>query len=121
MCRDTAREPRSLRPYGRSRPLREKSNPAMRGPQHQPSRPAQTASVSQSLWPFQMPFQELEGSLSVDGMRAVEEFDLGMIGQIHARRIEPARLCEFIRDPFVGCDSVMMSALHHERARGHKV
>ena len=60
--------------------------------------------------------EELEGANAIDRMRSVEEFDLGAVAEAEFV-VEAADAGEFMGDPFVGRDAVVVSALDHERAR----
>src|SRR4051812_32394578 len=70
---------------------------------------------SSALWPVQVFVQKLEGALAIDGVAAVEEFDLGFVPKSELI-VKPPRLREFRRDPRIEADAIVMPALDHERA-----
>jgi len=59
---------------------------------------------------------ELECSLPMDRVRAVEKLDLSPIGDPQLC-VETADLGVFVGDPFIGRHGVVVPALNHERAR----
>src|SRR5512138_2949324 len=66
--------------------------------------------------PAQMAMQEIEGADRVHAVAALEELDLGAVGQAELG-IEPAHFCVFVGHPRVAPDQVEMSAFDHEGAR----
>src|SRR5687767_2168285 len=72
------------------------------------------------LGPAQMLLQEREGALSVDAVRALEEFNLGPVAESELR-VKEANLPVLVRHPFVAPDQIEMATLHHERPRNHEI
>ena len=56
--------------------------------------------------------EEIKSALAVDGVRPIEEFDLGLVGQTELH-ILTAGLGKFIGDPFIGPHAVV---IHLKRA-----
>src|SRR5437660_1087559 len=78
--------------------------------------PASLLSRSSGCWPAQMLVQKLKRPHAVDRVGAVEEFDGRAIADAE-RVVEPAHFGEFISDPFVRRDAVVVAAFNHERPR----
>ena len=66
-----------------------------------------------------MAVQEVEGALAVDGVRPVEELDLGSVAQAQLD-VLPSGLGELVGHPLVGCHAVVMATFDHEGARDHE-
>src|SRR5262245_46921672 len=71
---------------------------------------------SWSFRPVEVPVQKTVRSLSVDGVRPVEEFDLGPVRQAELR-VKAAHARELVRDPFIRRHTIVMAAFDHEWPR----
>src|SRR6185369_1453957 len=72
---------------------------------------ARMAAISCLLWrlrPIEMLVEEFKGADSVDGMRAIEEFDLGAIANTELV-VETLHLGEFVSHPFVRSHAIIVS------------
>ena len=60
-----------------------------------------------------MLLQKLKGTLAVDAVAALKEFDFSSVFQTQLR-IKPARLRVFMADPGINADAVKVAPFHHE-------
>ena len=63
-----------------------------------------------------MPMEELEGSLTVDHVTAVEELNLRAVGNPQLS-VQTTHLGVFAGDPLIRRHAVTMAPFHHERSR----
>ena len=68
-----------------------------------------------SSWPVEMAVKEIERPSSVDGVRSIKPLDLATPLQLQFSLVQVTHFCKFPANRFIGCDSVVMAALDHER------